>query len=99
MKDEAKPSASGTAVPSRGLGPASRVPVRPSNVPFMGTLPPKEAIRVLDVEGVSKRFGEKVVLDNVSFFVPVGEFLCLCGPNGAGKSTLLKAVLGLLEPR
>lgn len=64
----------------------------------MGTLPPKDAIRVLDVEGVSKRFGERVVLDKVSFFVPVGEFLCLCGPNGAGKSTLLKAVLGLLEP-
>jgi ABC-type Mn2+/Zn2+ transport system ATPase subunit len=51
----------------------------------------------LDVVGVSKRFGEKVVLDNVTFHVPVGEFLCLCGPNGAGKSTLLKIVLGLVH--
>jgi len=64
----------------------------------MGTLPPADAVRVLEVTGVSKRFGEKVVLDNVTFHVPVGEFLCLCGPNGAGKSTLLKMILGLIRP-
>jgi ABC-type Mn2+/Zn2+ transport system ATPase subunit len=52
---------------------------------------------VLDIAGVNKRFGEKVVLEDVTFNVPVGEFLCLCGPNGAGKSTLLKAILGLVE--
>jgi ABC-type Mn2+/Zn2+ transport system ATPase subunit len=50
------------------------------------------------VKGVSKRFGDKQVLEDVTFHVPVGEFLCLCGPNGAGKSTLLKAILGLVEP-
>ena len=83
---------------SRGLGPASRVPVRPSHVPFLGTLPPDDATRVLEVKAVSKRFGDKVVLDDVTFHVPIGEFLCLCGPNGAGKSTLLKAILGLVEP-
>jgi ABC-type Mn2+/Zn2+ transport system ATPase subunit len=84
--------------PSRGLGPASRVLTRPSNVPFIGTLPPEDAPRVLEVKNVSKRFGEKVVLDDVTFHVPIGEFLCLCGPNGAGKSTLLKAILGLVVP-
>ena len=89
---------SGGAPLSRGLGPASRQPLRPSGVPLMGTLPPADAVRVLEVTGVSKRFGEKVVLDNVTFHVPVGEFLCLCGPNGAGKSTLLKAILGLIVP-
>ncbi len=89
---------SGGAPLSRGLGPASRKPLRPSNVPFLGTLPPPDALRVLEVKGVSKRFGEKVVLDNVTFHVPVGEFLCLCGPNGAGKSTLLKMILGLVRP-
>ena len=83
---------------SRGLGPASRVPLRPSGVPFIGTLPPEDATRVLEVIGVTKRFGEKVVLDDVTFHVPIGEFLCLCGPNGAGKSTLLKAILGLVTP-
>jgi len=83
---------------SRGLGPASRVPRRPSNVPFVGTRPPEDAPRVLEIDSVSKRFGEKVVLEDVTFHVPIGEFLCLCGPNGAGKSTLLKAILGLIEP-
>jgi ABC-type Mn2+/Zn2+ transport system ATPase subunit len=78
-----------------GLGPASRTPARLT--PFRGTLPPTDVPRVLDVKGVSKRFGEKVVLQDVTFHVPVGEFLCLCGPNGAGKSTLLKIILGLVE--
>ncbi|MBX3232960.1 MAG: ABC transporter ATP-binding protein [Labilithrix sp.] len=88
---------SGSVAPgSRGLGPASR---RPSRVtPFRGTLPPDDATRVLDISGVNKRFGDKIVLEDVSFHVPIGEFLCLSGPNGAGKSTLLKCILGLLEP-
>ncbi|MBX3217709.1 MAG: ABC transporter ATP-binding protein [Labilithrix sp.] len=80
-----------------GLGPASRKPVE-RTTPFRGTLPPDEAPRVLDIRNVGKRFGDKVVLEDVTFHVPVGEFLCLCGPNGAGKSTLLKAILGLLHP-
>jgi ABC-type Mn2+/Zn2+ transport system ATPase subunit len=83
---------------SRGLGPASRLPLRAANVPFLGTMPPEDAPRVLEVIGVSKRFGDKVVLENVTFHVPIGEFLCLCGPNGAGKSTLLKIILGLVVP-
>ncbi len=64
----------------------------------LGTLPPESAPRVLEVTDVSVSFGTRKVLEEVSFFVPVGEFLCLCGPNGAGKSTLLKVILGLLEP-
>jgi ABC-type Mn2+/Zn2+ transport system ATPase subunit len=78
------------------MGPASR-PIKKEG-PFRGTLPPDEGPRVLDVRGVTKRFGDRVVLENVTFHIPVGEFLCLCGPNGAGKSTLLKTILGLLHP-
>jgi ABC-type Mn2+/Zn2+ transport system ATPase subunit len=81
---------------SMGLGPASRTPRRLT--PFRGTLPADDAPRVLDIQNVSKRFGEKVVLEDVTFHVPIGEFLCLCGPNGAGKSTLLKLILGLSQP-
>lgn len=95
---EPRKSTSAPPPASRGLGPASRAPRRPPGVPFIGTLPPDDAVRVLDVIGVSKRFGEKVVLDDVTFHVPIGEFLCLCGPNGAGKSTLLKVILGLVTP-
>jgi ABC-type Mn2+/Zn2+ transport system ATPase subunit len=61
------------------------------------TLPSRDARRVLDVRDVDVRFGEKTVLSKVTFWVPAGEFLCLCGPNGAGKSTLLKAILGLVK--
>jgi zinc transport system ATP-binding protein len=93
------PSRSLSARPPRsvGLGPASRKPIE-RTTPFRGTIPPDEGPRVLDVKGVSKRFGERTVLEDVTFHVPVGEFLCLCGPNGAGKSTLLKLILGLLTP-
>jgi ABC-type Mn2+/Zn2+ transport system ATPase subunit len=62
-----------------------------------GSLPP-DGPRVLDVRHVTVRFGTKTVLEDVTFHVPRGEFLCLCGPNGAGKSTLLKAILGLVSP-
>lgn len=96
---EPRKSTSAPPPASRGLGPASRAPRRPPGVPFIGTLPPDDAVRVLDVIGVSKRFGEKVVLDDVTFHVPIGEFLCLCGPNGAGKSTLLRVLLGLRQPQ
>ena len=65
---------------------------------FKGTLPGPDEPRVLDVRNVTVRFGAKIVLEDVSFYVPRGEFLCLCGPNDAGKSTLLKAMLGLLTP-
>jgi ABC-type Mn2+/Zn2+ transport system ATPase subunit len=65
---------------------------------YFGTLPPEEAPRVLEVTDVNVSFGTRKVLEDISFFVPVGEFLCLCGPNGAGKSTLLKIILGLIQP-
>ena len=54
---------------------------------YYGTLPPEDATRVLEVNNVSVTFGKRQVLEEVTFHVPVGEFLCLCGPNGAGKST------------
>ncbi|MBX3248520.1 MAG: metal ABC transporter ATP-binding protein [Myxococcales bacterium] len=44
-----------------------------------------------------KRFGDRVVLEDVSFTIDEGELLCLLGPNGAGKSTLVRVALGLLR--
>jgi len=66
---------------------------------FFATLPPPDAPRVLDVQNVTVVFDGRTVLEDVSFYVPVGEFLCLSGPNGAGKSTLLKVILQLVEPQ
>lgn len=66
-------------------------------IPYVeGTEPSSRLPRVLDVKHVTVKFRNKTVVEDVTFHVPVGEFLCLCGPNGAGKSTLLKAILGLV---
>jgi len=52
---------------------------------------------LVTARGVSKRYGDLVAVDNVSFEVEKGTILGLIGPNGAGKTTLLKAVLGLTD--
>jgi ABC-2 type transport system ATP-binding protein len=49
------------------------------------------------IEGLSRRFGDKVALDDVSLTVPAGSVFGLVGENGAGKTTLIKHVLGLLR--
>lgn len=49
----------------------------------------------LRIEGVSKRFGSTLVLDQIDLTVRRGEFLCLLGPSGCGKTTLLRVIAGL----
>ena len=53
---------------------------------------------VLEVEGLTKRFGGITAVDDVSFAVEEGEILGIIGPNGSGKSTLFNCVLGQLQP-
>jgi ABC-2 type transport system ATP-binding protein len=55
-------------------------------------------VAVLELSHVTKRFGEKVAVDDVSFALEPGSFLGLLGRNGAGKSTTLKMLTGLLTP-
>ena len=53
---------------------------------------------MVEVENVSKSFGDNVVLDNISFNVREGENFVVFGRSGTGKSVLLKCMVGLLEP-
>ena len=53
---------------------------------------------ILEVEGLSKRFGKVVTAEDVSFTVKQGTALGIVGPNGAGKSTLLSLITGVLSP-
>lgn len=52
----------------------------------------------IDVEALTKRFGNFVAVDNMSFKVKRGEVFGFLGPNGAGKSTTIRMLCGLLEP-
>jgi polar amino acid transport system ATP-binding protein len=57
-----------------------------------------DSSKVLDVAGVSKRFGDNDVLSDVSFQVGKGETICVLGPSGSGKSTLLRCINWLERP-
>ncbi|MCM5551578.1 ABC transporter ATP-binding protein [Pleomorphomonas sp. NRK KF1] len=50
------------------------------------------------LESVSKRYPDKVAVDNVSFEVPNGSFFALLGPSGCGKTTILRLIAGLERP-
>src|SRR3954470_12675562 len=52
----------------------------------------------IETRNVSKRYGENLVLDDVSVVVPDGSLTALLGPSGGGKSTLLRVIAGLEEP-
>jgi ABC-2 type transport system ATP-binding protein len=56
------------------------------------------AVPVLEVDGLSKSFGERVALRDVTLNVESGELLAVLGPNGAGKTTLLSILAGITKP-
>jgi ABC-2 type transport system ATP-binding protein len=52
---------------------------------------------LLELEGLTRRFGEVAALDDLSFTVPAGQVVGFLGPNGAGKTTAMRAVFGLTD--
>ena len=54
--------------------------------------------KVIEFNGVSKAFGDRLLIDNLSFNVPAGAIVGIIGPNGAGKSTLFRMITGQEKP-
>ena len=53
---------------------------------------------VIEFENVSKAFGDRLLIDNLSFRVPAGAIVGIIGPNGAGKSTIFRMITGTEKP-
>lgn len=59
---------------------------------------PRLGDKVIEVENISKSFGDRVLIDDLSFTIPKGGIVGIIGPNGAGKSTLFKLLSGTEQP-
>ena len=57
-----------------------------------------ERTALVDIDDLTKRFGPKTALRDISFSVPAGQICGLLGPNGAGKTTLFRLLMGILKP-
>jgi ABC-2 type transport system ATP-binding protein len=56
------------------------------------------SITLIETQALSKRYGDKLAVNNVSLEVQAGEVFGFLGPNGAGKTTTIKIIVGLLQP-
>lgn len=54
--------------------------------------------KIIELENVTVQWGDKPILNNISFSVCNGDFIAITGPNGGGKTTLLKTILKLISP-
>lgn len=79
-----------------GTAAGASAPAAGAGLPRREALPAGDTL--LEVDGVTRRFGGLVAVNDMRFTVGRGEIVGLIGPNGAGKSTMFNLVTGLLEP-
>ena len=53
---------------------------------------------MIEIEGLSKCFGDLTAVNDISLSVPKGEFFVILGPNAAGKTTTIKVMAGVMKP-
>jgi len=70
----------------------------PGKAQIVIQVPERLGGKVINVEGISKSFGDKKLFENLSFMLPAGGIVGVIGPNGAGKSTLFKLITGQEKP-
>ncbi|MDX7952402.1 energy-dependent translational throttle protein EttA [Lichenihabitans sp. Uapishka_5] len=70
----------------------------PSSTQIVIPVAEKLGNKVVEFEGLSKAFGEKLLIDNLSFRLPPGGIVGVIGPNGAGKTTLFRMITGQEKP-
>lgn len=62
------------------------------------TVAQQEGDNIIEVKNLTKRFGELIAVDDISFTIRQGEIFAFLGPNGAGKTTTIKMLITLLKP-
>jgi ATP-binding cassette ChvD family protein len=70
----------------------------PGKAQIVIQVPERLGGKVIEVENLSKAYGDKLLFENLSFTLPAGGIVGVIGPNGAGKSTLFKMIIGTEEP-
>ena len=58
----------------------------------------KQENSIIHFENVSLSYGNRIILDNISFKINEGQIFGMLGPNGVGKSTIFNLIIGLIKP-
>ena len=98
MSPKARQAKSKARVASYEKLAAEQAAVRDSEIEIF--IPASRSLgdQVIDVENISKAFGDKVLFENLSFKLPPGGIVGIIGPNGAGKTTLFRMLVGQEKP-